>query len=155
MEYAQLDPTDSEIRILSVESALRPSDPIRCKLEHVSLHNLPPYTALSYCWGDATHRRSIDIGSHTFRVTTNLYEALSSLRSKGIFRLWVDAICINQRDTDEKSSQIYLMRSIFQRAREVIAWVGPEDKEGSAGPLMDHLSSRIGDFREQDFPFFS
>ena len=56
------------------------------------------------------------------------------LRSKGVLRLWVDAVCINQEDVSEKNQQILLMGSIYKRAREVISWVGVEDDD-SAGAL--------------------
>ena len=50
-------------------------------------------------------------------------------------------VCINQADVNEKNQQIFLMRSIYQRAREVITWVGMED-EGSAKvfDLIERLS---------------
>jgi hypothetical protein len=41
--------------------------------------------------------------------------------------LWIDAICINQEDLDERSSQVPLMRYIYPQASQVIVWVGKED----------------------------
>jgi hypothetical protein len=38
--------------------------------------------------------------------------------------LWVDAICINQQDVVEKSSQIRFLPHIFQRAASVFAFLG-------------------------------
>ncbi|KAK1844225.1 ankyrin and het domain-containing protein [Colletotrichum chrysophilum] len=41
--------------------------------------------------------------------------------------LWIDALCINQDDLDERASQVQLMRSIFRGAKRVLAWLGPPD----------------------------
>ena len=38
--------------------------------------------------------------------------------------MWCDAICINQRDNDEKSAQVKQMLLIFSKARKVLAWLG-------------------------------
>ena len=38
--------------------------------------------------------------------------------------MWIDAICINQKDDDEKSTQVALMRDIYHFADEVIVWLG-------------------------------
>ncbi|KAH7396120.1 heterokaryon incompatibility protein-domain-containing protein, partial [Pyrenochaeta sp. MPI-SDFR-AT-0127] len=38
--------------------------------------------------------------------------------------LWVDAICINQTDNDERSKQVAIMGEIYNRAIKVFAWLG-------------------------------
>jgi hypothetical protein len=42
-------------------------------------------------------------------------------------KLWVDAICINQRDYQERGHQIGKMRGIYGNAQTVIAWLGGEE----------------------------
>lgn len=37
---------------------------------------------------------------------------------------WIDAICINQADTEEKNHQVALMRYIYEEASQVYAWLG-------------------------------
>lgn len=39
--------------------------------------------------------------------------------------LWIDAICINRFDIDEKNSQVRKMHSIYKKADKVVAWLGP------------------------------
>jgi hypothetical protein len=39
-------------------------------------------------------------------------------------RLWVDAVCINQQDTQEQSSQVAMMAEIYSGARRTIVWLG-------------------------------
>lgn len=88
------------------------------------------YEALSYVWGSGARSRTITLNSRAFTVTENLYIALSHLRNRQLERLlWVDAICINQDDRDEKAKQIPLLRTIFAEAQHVIVWLG-EAKEG-------------------------
>ncbi|KAF2833263.1 hypothetical protein CC86DRAFT_399895 [Ophiobolus disseminans] len=57
-------------------------------------------------------------------------ETLPVSRSK---HLWIDQICINQEDLDERSGQIPLMNKIFASAQYVFAWIGDLDTLGSAG----------------------
>lgn len=47
------------------------------------------------------------------------------------FRLWVDAICISQQDTAERSQQVQLMRRIYGSSDAVIAWLGPDDGDSA------------------------
>ncbi|KAK3361634.1 heterokaryon incompatibility protein-domain-containing protein [Lasiosphaeria ovina] len=75
------------------------------------------YEALSYTWGDPHQRRSISIDGRSSLVTANLHAALVSLRDGLLERIvWVDAICINQDDNQEKGNQIRYMAEIYSKA---------------------------------------
>lgn len=96
----------------------------------------------------------------TFNVTESLYQALKSLRkSKGQIEerfplfdyqpLWVDALCINQSDIEERNSQVGIMRSTYSQAMLVFIWMG-EDEDVVRGlhiivGLVRVLSERYGD----------
>ncbi|KAE9363865.1 HET-domain-containing protein [Stipitochalara longipes BDJ] len=105
------------------------------KLKHVSLIDTEPYTALSYCWGSPGFDKRLRLGNRTstgsvaILITDNLHSALRALwerrGDKKTLRVWVDAVCINQNDLYERSQQVQMMRQIYARAQEVIAWVGP------------------------------
>lgn len=83
------------------------------------------YEALSYVWGDESIRTSIRIGKQDSEVTLNLHAALLHLRDRLLERvIWVDAICINQEDSKEKSHQVQLMAEIYAKASRVIVWLG-------------------------------
>lgn len=96
-------------------------------------HPFQRYTALSYVWGSVENPAQITIdGRARFEVTRNLFNALKSLRRPDMAQsIWVDAICINQDDPEEKRVQIGLMRRVYRQAQKVIAYVPqePEDVE--------------------------
>ncbi|KAF2762389.1 hypothetical protein EJ05DRAFT_418268, partial [Pseudovirgaria hyperparasitica] len=58
-------------------------------------------------------------------ITRNLYECLLQLReSKFTGKIWIDAICVNQRDIPERNSQVLHMPTVYTSAQRVIAWLG-------------------------------
>jgi len=97
-----------------------------CDLIIAHLDSLPPYEALSYCWGDSKDRFPITCnGVRGLAVTENLHSALKRLQLPNQPRLiWADAICINQEDIDERGSQVRLMKDIYRRASSVVIWLG-------------------------------
>ena len=110
------------------------SDPITCEMKHVYLSQRLFYLAISYCWGDQTPSVDIVCENRTLTITENLATALRKLRKiyKKPVLVWVDAICIQQRDDVEKSSQIPLMRQIFERAEFVFIWLGNDTPRADA-----------------------
>ncbi|PVH99568.1 HET-domain-containing protein [Periconia macrospinosa] len=82
------------------------------------------YDALSYMWGDLTPTASIHFGHQSLPIARNLMEALQRLRYPDkTLRIWIDAICINQNDIDERSAQVSLMRQVYRSAKTVRSWV--------------------------------
>src|SRR5436305_6741327 len=83
---------------------------------------IPPFEALSYCWGSPANKKTMnvsignfglsgtgnDLQTQTLSITASLDEALRHLRrNDGTSRLlWVDAVCINQEDIPERGSQV-------------------------------------------------
>jgi len=119
-------PTDTQsIRLLR----LLPGgwhDDIHCEMRTVSLAKHPKYETLSYTWGNVKTTETIYVNNISVQVTTNLRAALRYLRkSSSSLTLWVDAICINQSSTREKSQQVRLMSSIYKKCSQVYAFLGP------------------------------
>lgn len=91
----------------------------------VSLDEQPQYRALSYVWGDSRDTETIILNGHRFVVTRNLKKILVYLRSRGVASpLWVDLVCINQSDTNERTHQVQLMRRIYEQPIEVLLCLG-------------------------------
>jgi hypothetical protein len=125
-EYQKLVRSKREIRLLELFptnhhlSKFRPA----CRIFHTSLDRSPPFLALSYVWGAENGKRVILVDKRPFRVTRNLFEAMTGLRETKSMIIWIDAICINQTDDEEKGWQVRLMGDLYQKASEVIAWLG-------------------------------
>jgi len=131
--YAPIVGTES-FRTLHLQPALDASAPLRFKFGVHSPDSDEEYEAISYTWGEPTlvHPVYLDDRSHV-KVTKNLDGALRRFRDATKVRiLWADAICINQRDNEEKSTQIPLMARIFRNAQRVLAWLdgGVETERG-------------------------
>jgi hypothetical protein len=81
-------------------------------------------------WGpkDVRTEHSISIDNSNFCVRENLWLALQHLRLETEIRvLWIDAICINQHETQERNHQVPQMGTIFKQAAKVIIWLGDAD----------------------------
>ncbi|KAH3965816.1 hypothetical protein HBH51_147750 [Parastagonospora nodorum] len=125
--YQTLDSKSNEIRLLRIpKKTTNPSTPLQYTLFHTSLKESSNFLALSYCWGSHTLSHTMTINNHTMPITESLATALASLQPQSHdILLWADAICINQHDPIEKTSQVQLMRDIYQTASQVIIWLGP------------------------------
>jgi hypothetical protein len=38
--------------------------------------------------------------------------------------MWVDAICLNQEDDQEKNHRVAMMKTIYETAEQVVVWLG-------------------------------
>ena len=116
-------------------------------------HAFGDYVALSYVWGAPVPKRCILINNHQFPVSPNLFDALIQLRqSRRIhqgFKIWVDAICINQADTEERSEQVSRMRDIYESAWQVVIWLG---READNSELAFAALSSFASFSRTDTP---
>ncbi|ETS85262.1 hypothetical protein PFICI_03287 [Pestalotiopsis fici W106-1] len=105
------------------------------------------YTALSYTWGkpDPSTDTTIDCEGHKLKITKSLATALKHFRQKDhSILLWVDQICINQLDSQEKIQQIPLMSSIYRYATNTSIWLGEADSGSTlAMQLLDDLGTRL------------
>jgi Heterokaryon incompatibility protein (HET) len=79
------------------------------------------------------------------RITTNLFAALTNLRKRDDIKwIWIDALCINQNDINEKNHQVSLMRQIYSRAERVLSWLGEEDGDAQlAFSLIERWAEAI------------
>lgn len=109
----------------------------------------PRYDALSYVWGDSSIREEISVNGCRFIITKALELALRHLRSTDSVQcLWIDALCINQDDLQERSHQVPMMASIYGRALTVRIWLGPSSEHSTEG--MRFLKCFLHDSGQQD-----
>ncbi|KAF5581507.1 hypothetical protein FPANT_8895 [Fusarium pseudoanthophilum] len=135
-----LGPT--QIRLLHLLPAKDSTNPIACRLQVVAFEESPVYEALSYCWGDSTQLHGIKCNNEAFQVTENLFSALQHLRNEHMERtLWIDAICINQNDLEERQSQVKLMKDIYTKSARVVIWLGPDPASDRVNHLFEILQT--------------
>ncbi|KAF2866072.1 heterokaryon incompatibility protein-domain-containing protein [Massariosphaeria phaeospora] len=121
----------------------------------------PKYDALSYTWGlSGEETMAIEVVNeqlpkvprptimslrYGLNVRPNLLHALEHLRDAEKPRtLWIDAICIDQKNLEEKDQQIQRMGDIFRLAQSVVVWLGPSSQDSSlAIRTLRHLGQQI------------
>lgn len=97
---------------------------LSCVLETWLIPEAPSYTAISYVWGSAEHPDLVQIDEMNYEIGQNCHEAFQQSAPHASI-IWIDSICINQKDPEEKAIQVRIMGSIFQNAYETFACVGP------------------------------
>jgi hypothetical protein len=129
-------------------------------LHEACLDTAPIYEAISYAWGSPALVQQVVCDSKVLRVTQSCYDLLRKLRQRssslcygGFCSLqahyyWIDAICINQgfqeRDTlgersqRERSHQVAMMATIYEKAIEVVVWPGHVDNEDGLSRAMNN-----------------
>lgn len=106
----------------------------------------PSYWALSYTWGDATPTHAVNVNGQSYEVRQNLYDLLRTVSMGGWPNVeeefeteigtpfhqsyfWVDQICIDQGNHEEKSIQVHRMKYVYRRASSTIAWLGKASED--------------------------
>ncbi|KAH8585719.1 heterokaryon incompatibility protein-domain-containing protein, partial [Bisporella sp. PMI_857] len=158
-KYGRLPPNTKSFRVFHLFPQ-RPEDQtpggdlsgiLRGRIEVMNIDEGCRYNALSYCW-----EGSIDPSPYTRQrkdrilieesdgslsqllISPALSTALRYLRSRGqSLPLFVDQVCINQRDKSDKSQQISLMGDIYRNCVCVVAWLDVATKYTDA--LFDFL----------------
>lgn len=113
------------IRVLTLLPSKSLPAEIHIKLSIIGLTDNPEFEALSYTWGtingDASLCSTIICDGSQIKVTRNCEDALRRLRREDGERvLWVDAICIDQKNDEEKAHQVAFMGSIYQQDRKSV-----------------------------------
>lgn len=174
------------IRLLCIQ---RGEGAIHVHLRETTM-DLESYDAFSYTWGSPIYEnvdwrksgrgwggsdpfleikarlkgnphRFIYCNSKKLEVTENLYQALLQFRLEGhIQSFWVDAICINQKSAEERTSQVQMMGDIYATSNAVITWLGIADSDTeSVVDLISMVGKAIDDhfvtLREGYFEFNS
>jgi hypothetical protein len=135
------------IRLVELHAGV-PSANVTCTVIQTRLGDAPPYEAISYTWGATDDQLPLACGPAgaqiIIMVTRNCESMLRRLRSSDATRLvWVDAICIDQGNIDERNAQVAMMGQIFQSARRVVIDIGEtSDSSDEALHAIMHCSEQ-------------
>ncbi|KAK5155301.1 hypothetical protein LTR04_005867, partial [Oleoguttula sp. CCFEE 6159] len=92
------------------------------------------YDALSYTWGSTTRLKFVTCNRRRLAITETLLAALQRFRHESdTVTFWIDQICIDQDNNEERNQQVSMMGKIFGGARKVVAWLGEEAEDSKAG----------------------
>ncbi|KAJ2971076.1 hypothetical protein NUW58_g9518 [Xylaria curta] len=146
-KHCPLGDPAKDIRVLEIIDNDR--DDVECKLE---THRGGDYDTLSWCWGGAEANSEIRIlhssDPYYYPVPSNLKFALKELRRQKTFRIWIDFVCIDQSNNDEKNNQVPMMSSIYGNSRCVYVWLGPEADNSNLA--MDFIQNRVLNLKDFD-----
>jgi len=121
---------DDSIRVIELSRGTNEDSSVHCNITRRRLSDpILSYEAISYTWGDPLALEILFCGGHNaeLSITRNCYNALRSLRRSDKSRtIWIDAICINQKNILERSSQVRIMDRIYSFASRVVAYLGEE-----------------------------
>ncbi|KAJ4180024.1 hypothetical protein NW755_012064 [Fusarium falciforme] len=136
-QYRGLGEGDQPIRLVTILPGSE-SQPISLQLHHTTMTQepTPTYEALSYVWGSPDGGVAVSVAysddphQSTLMVGRNLFVALQHLRRADEPRtMWIDAVCVNQEDIAERSSQVRNMGNVYVLASRVVVWLGEANKD--------------------------
>lgn len=138
--YAPLDKARRSIRLLHVSR-----EPHHNRIHYTtSVEDLSTklyYEALSYTWGEPDKFNfRIWVDGVLVPVRRNLLCALRALRVLGHDVLWIDALCINQRNVEERNHQVGMMGDIYRQAHQVLSWLGTPDVTELCSERLDVIA---------------
>ena len=168
-------PSPRSIRLLEITAHLPGSGTFIGKLHSTDLEQTDylPYFALSYTWllseiadGAVTRPAApvIIVDKQSLEIGPNLYDFLEQKLAlpdepdepKGPYLMWIDAICINQDDMAERSSQVAFMRRIYELAICVVIWLGRHDVHSRrAMSLIESFATYDDSYLETDTDGFN
>ncbi|KAN0089922.1 HET domain containing protein [Hyaloscypha variabilis] len=142
--YTYLPLGSNAIRVLGIHPSPSFAAPISITLQQVSILEQTLPAALSYVWGDPKDKVPIEIDGKFIHVTKNCNAALQALRHRTDTKLvWVDAICIDQENSEEKGKQVALMGDIYKNAERTVAWLGPDGSEEDLAKMEEDLTHAV------------
>ncbi|KAF7558406.1 hypothetical protein G7046_g5753 [Stylonectria norvegica] len=146
-QYTRLENLKHRIRLLKLRPGQPKSDAeVACELFDAEFQDqnggqlvgvvsqeVYTYEALTWCWGIAPADSLIFIEEKSNKrtemaVSSDLAWALKHLRKPDKSRiLWIDAICIDQKNIDERNDQVQVMSKIYSYSSRVCVWLGLDD----------------------------
>ncbi|KAN0089042.1 Heterokaryon incompatibility protein (HET) domain containing protein [Hyaloscypha variabilis] len=131
-QYEELQ-GEQTTRMLVLNPAAERDSSLQCSPIPIRLSEMKEVVALSYAWGEPlfTERLCIfrdDREDSYLEISPNLSNILRWLRdASSVQKIWVDAVCINQSNSNEKNNQVTEMWKIYSLASKVKIWLGESD----------------------------
>ena len=115
-----------QFRLLKRKAPL-PAGELSYQMHTFNIGSAPPYAAISYMCGPPPSDQPLIVNGRSLTVRKNCLEALQQVHQHDEYEyIWLDCLCIHQKDLDEKSRQVQRMGQIYKRASCVLACVGPD-----------------------------
>ncbi|KAK4556992.1 hypothetical protein LTR86_005973 [Recurvomyces mirabilis] len=127
--YTCLEQSQKQIRVLIIQPG-RSEQPVRCAFDIISLKGIPipPYETVSYAWGKAVFSEEIYVNDQVFKVAINAKSVLVAMRYPDRQRIvWIDAICIDQGDLEDRNYCVQLMCEIYSNTCAGFIWLGEDN----------------------------
>ncbi|KAF7896489.1 hypothetical protein EAF00_006503 [Botryotinia globosa] len=128
---------------------------LRCNVGAWHFDHTPSYHAISYFWGSTEFSTTINVNGRSLKINSNAGYALRQAKWFGVRHLWMDSICIDQHNIEEKADQVKMMGNIYRNASCVLACVGLHDDDSEFvmrffckakifKPGLDHIDGASG-----------
>ena len=153
--YQELDQAKKETRLIVIGPGFDQDD-IRCTMQTMSLleRPLPKYETISYVWGNAALRGTVYVDDHKLDVPLSTEVVLRRMRDPQWQRtVWIDSICINQTNMDDRNYQVQLMCDIYSSTASGLVWLGEDN--GSAQEIFESVRALYEEARQETDNFRS
>jgi hypothetical protein len=153
LNYVPLAKGTKQFRLLTVLPAGAADAPLECLVHVADLSSggaatttVPEYETISYCWGDAAERSVLVVDGEAVSVPASAAMALRRVRRPDSTRVvWLDAVCINQRDDDERSRQVSMMGDIYRHGAGNLIYLGEQD----IGPAVASMAAILDEIHAE------
>jgi hypothetical protein len=144
--HSPLPKERGSFRLIQVKPDLSMDGLLDCYLQDALVQE-SNYICLSYTWGQPGDDYPIKLNGRLCHVRRNLYDFLQAARQRLTFcTLWIDALCINQSNIEERNHQVQQMGNIFAGAVMVVAWLG------NSPPTQDFIKAVELEYDCQTWP---
>jgi hypothetical protein len=133
-KYTSINSSLGDIRVLGIYPGDQ-ADDLKLSLDVVRITDDSEldFEAISYRWGSPDGKHPALLDGLPFILTSSQDRMIRDLRhTQNIRRVWIDALCINQKDIFERNDQVQLMRKVYGYARLVAIYLNCEVDEDSA-----------------------
>lgn len=135
--HTPLDINAEHIRLIRSKS--RRCANLKFSLQPYTPANCPTYKAVSYTWEPRYPTRTILLNGKSMEIGDNLWQFLKMVENDYESYYWIDQICIDQANAEERNHQVRQMDEIFHGASQVVIWLGVGSE--SSDRAMDFIQA--------------